>query len=247
MQVLRRFLHIFLIDYESMRAGMLEKLFSSMTACLSILVLLLFVEHIDLGLPFRMLVLASMGASAFLLFVAPHSPMAQPWPVLGGHILSAFIGIACVKAIPNAAIAAALAVLLSIFVMYVLHCLHPPSAATAMIAVLGGTEVHTIGWQFCYEVVAVNAGLMVVLAIILNNLVPGRRYPMRHTHHVHHAQFVQSKNNHRQHPELNEEDFKWAVSQMDGLIDISTEDLIDIYEFALERAQQRKAEIEANA
>ena len=122
--------------------------------------------------------------------------------------------------------------------MHLLHCLHPPSAATALIAVLGGPEVHAIGWQFCYEVVAINAALMVVLAIALNNLVPGRRYPMRHSHHAHHHQFSQQK--HLLYPELLEEDVKWALSQMDGLIDVSAEDLVDIYEFALAHAQARK-------
>ncbi|HSG93405.1 MAG TPA: HPP family protein [Methylotenera sp.] len=90
--------------------------------------------------------------------------------------------------------------------------------------------------QFCYEVVAVNADLMVLLAIILNNVVPGRRYPMLHTHHAHHSQFSQ-----QQHSELLEEDFNWALSQMDGVIDVSAEDLVDIYEFPLERAQTRRA------
>jgi CBS-domain-containing membrane protein len=106
-----------------------------------------------------------------------------------------------------------------------------------MIAVLGGPEVHAIGWQFCYEVVAINAALMVMLAIVLNNLVPGRRYPVLHSHHAHHNQFLQQ---HQQHSELLEEDFKWALSQVDGLIDVSAEDLVDIYEFALERAQSRR-------
>ena len=235
---LKKLIDIVLLGYQPSHTGLWEKLISSVTAGFSILFLLHLVQYVELGLPFKMLVLASMGASAFLLFVTPHSPMAQPWPVIAGHLVSAFIGVACAHWISNASLAAAVAVLLSIFVMHILHCLHPPSAATALIAVLGGPEVHAIGWQFCYEVVAINAALMVVLAIILNNLVPGRRYPMRHSHHAHHHQFAQQK--HLQHPELLEEDFKWALSQMDGLIDVSAEDLVDIYEFALERAQARK-------
>jgi CBS-domain-containing membrane protein len=237
MHKLKNLIAVALRAYQSGHGGLREKLISSVTACLSILILLLVVQYVELGLPFKMLVLASMGASAFLLFVTPHSPMAQPWPVIAGHLISAFIGVACAQWISNAPLAAAVAVLLSIFVMHLLHCLHPPSAATAMIAVLGGPEVHAIGWQFCYEVVAINAALMVMLAIVLNNLVPGRRYPMLHSHHAHHNQFLQQ---HQQHSELLEADFKWALSQMDGLIDVSAEDLVDIYEFALERAQSRR-------
>lgn len=236
MQKLKKLIDRLLAGYQPSHTTMREKLISSVTACFSILVLLLIVQYVALGLPFKMLVLASMGASAFLLFVTPHSPMAQPWPVIAGHLVSAFIGVACAQWISSAPVAAAIAVLLSIFAMHLLHCLHPPSAATAMIAVLGGPEVHAIGWQFCYEVVALNAGLMVLLAIIFNNMAPGRRYPMLHSHHAHHNQFLQQ---HQQHSELLEEDFKWALSQMDGLIDVSAEDLLDIYEFAVERAQAR--------
>ena len=59
-----------------------------------------------------------------------------------------------------------------------------------MIAVLGGPEVHALGWQFCYEIVAINAGTMLVLAVLLNALIPGRRYPMFHSHHPHHEKYA---------------------------------------------------------
>jgi CBS-domain-containing membrane protein len=189
MHKLKNLIAVALRAYQSGHGGLREKLISSVTACLSILILLLVVQYVELGLPFKMLVLASMGASAFLLFVTPHSPMAQPWPVIAGHLISAFIGVACAQWISNAPLAAAV------------------------------------------------AALMVMLAIVLNNLVPGRRYPMLHSHHAHHNQFLQQ---HQQHSELLEADFKWALSQMDGLIDVSAEDLVDIYEFALERAQSRR-------
>ena len=238
MHKLKKMLDSVLANYQSSQAPLREILMSSTAACFSILLLLLIMQYVELGLPFKMLVLASMGASAFLMFVVPHSPLSQPWPVFGGHLVSVFMGVACAQWINNIVLATAIAVLLSIFLMHVLHCLHPPSSATAMIAVLGGPEVHAIGWQFCYEVVAINAGLMVLLAFVLNNLVPGRRYPMRHTHHVHHNQFLQA--NHAQYPELLEEDVKWALRQMDGLIDVNEEDLVDIYEFAVEHAEKRR-------
>lgn len=237
MHKLKKLVSSVLAAYQSSHAPLREKLISSVTASFSILFLLLIVQYVELGLPFKMLVLASMGASAFLMFVFPHSPLSQPWSVFGGHLVSAFMGVACAQWLHSAPLAAAAAVLLSIFVMHLLHCLHPPSTATAMIAVLGGPEVHAIGWQFCYEVVAINAGLMVLLAIIFNNMVSGRRYPMRHSHHAHHHKFSQQQ--YQQYPELLEEDFKWALSQMDGLIDVNAEDLVDIYEFAVERAQSR--------
>jgi len=198
-----------LMAYKASHVPLREKLVSSVAAFAAILLLLLFVQYATYSLPFKLLVLASMGASAFLLFVTPHSPMAQPWPVFGGHLVSALAGVACAQWVGNVALAAALAVLFSILAMYFLHSLHPPSVATAMIAVLGGQEVHAIGWKFCYEVVAINAGLIVLIAFVLNNLVSGRRYPMRHSHHAHHSQFSQAT--HKGFPELQEDDFKWAL------------------------------------
>lgn len=112
MQKLKKLFDAVLIGYQPSHTALKEKLISSITASFSILLLLLIVQHLELGLPFEMLVLASMGASAFLLFVAPHSPMVQPWPVIGGHLLSAFIGVACAQWINSAPLAAAVAVLL---------------------------------------------------------------------------------------------------------------------------------------
>ena len=215
-----------------------EKIVSSAAAFFAIWVLVLAAHQLSAGTSIFLPVLASMGASAFLLFVVPHSPMVQPWPVIGGHLASAAIGVACAIWIPNPTIAAAVAVALSIFFMHCMRCLHPPSAATAMIAVLGGPEIHALGWQFCYEVVAVNAGLILLLAFAINNLIPGRRYPMQHSHHPHHAAF--GKVDHQAHAELNEDDFRWALNQMDGIVDVNEEDLVDLYEFAVEHAQNRQ-------
>jgi CBS-domain-containing membrane protein len=89
MQKLKKLIDVVLVGYQTSQAKLREKLISSFTACFSILILLLVVQYVELGLPFKMLVLASMGASAFLLFVTPHSPMAQPWPVIAGHLVSA--------------------------------------------------------------------------------------------------------------------------------------------------------------
>lgn len=236
--MLNKIMNLLLLGYKTNSIPMREKLMGSITAGLAILCLVFFVDYIDLGLSVKLLVLASMGASAFLLFVVPHSPLAQPWPVLGGHLIAAFIGVACAKWIPAAPLATALAVCLAVFMMYQMHCLHPPAAATAMIAVLGGAEVHAIGWHFCYEVVAINASIMVLLAIILNNLVRGRHYPMRHQHHAHHTQFSQQP--HLEFADLHEQDFKWALGQMEEFIDVNEEDLVDIYEFALEHAESRQ-------
>ena len=81
-------------------------------------------------------VVASTGASAVLFFAAPHSPLAQPCPFVGGHLLSAVLGVCCYQLIPDTFTAAATAVSLAIVFMHFLHCLHPPGGATALMAVM---------------------------------------------------------------------------------------------------------------
>jgi len=227
-----------LTQCKSFCASIREIVFSAIASFVAIFILVILVRYVSFSGTFSLLVLASMGASTFLVFVVPHSPMSQPWPVVGGHLLSSIIGVACAQWLHNPALATATAVALSILVMHWLRCLHPPSAATAMIAVLGGPAIHAMGWQFCYEVVVINAGTMVVLSIIINDLILKRRYPLLHSHHTHHAQFT--KASHPAYAELNEEDFKWALTQLDGVVDVSVEDLVDLYEFAAEHANKQK-------
>ena len=228
----------FFARYKASHPRFSEKLISSVGAFLAIAALTLEIGQISTEFSVVIPVLASMGASTFLLFAVPHSPMAQPWPMLGGHIISALVGVACASLIPHPVLATASAVALAIFAMHMLHCMHPPSAATAMIAVLGGSEVHALGYAFCYEVVALNAVTLLLLALFINNIMPGRRYPMFDSHHPHHERFIAKPV--KQTP-LTEEDFEWALGKMDGFVDVSKEDLLDIYEFALEHAAQRRA------
>ena len=223
---------------QSLLAHTTETVYSAVAAFIAVFVLMLAMHYFSIWASLPLLALAPMGATAYLLFVVPHSPMSQPWPALAGHVLCATIGVACALYIKNPPLAAALAVALSVYSMHILRCMHPPGVATAMIAVLGGTEVHILGWQFSFEVVSINIVVMVLMSIALNNLIPGRRYPLFHTHHPHHSSFI--KANHTPYAELKEEDFTWALTQMDGVIDVSSEDLVDLYEFAVEHARGEK-------
>src|ERR1700749_4126996 len=70
--------------------------------------------------------IAPMGASAVLLFAVPASPLAQPWSIVGGNLVSALIGVTCAAYIDDIALAASLAAALAICAMFALRCLHPP-------------------------------------------------------------------------------------------------------------------------
>ncbi len=125
------------------------------------------------------LMIGSLGASAVLLYGAPRSPLAQPRNLLGGHILSALVGVACWKLLhPFPWLAAALAVSTSLAIMHATRTLHPPGGATALIAVIGSREVHDLG--FLYVVAPCTIGPLVLLAValVVNNISGSRRYPI---------------------------------------------------------------------
>lgn len=118
-----------------------------------------------------------MGAVALLLFIVPTSPLAQPWPVIGGNLLSALVGAGVAHLVADPALAAPLAVGLAILAMSLTRSMHPPGGATALVAVLA-TPADPFAWSFGLLPIAVNAVLLVLLATIFHRL-NGRSYPHR--------------------------------------------------------------------
>jgi len=119
---------------------------------------------------------APMGAAAVLIFAVPASPLAQPWPVLGGNVLSALVGVACHQWLGDTGVAAAVAGGTAVALMFALRCLHPPGGAVALTAVLGGPGIHELGFGFALWPVAVNSLLMLLLALVFHRLA-GHSYP----------------------------------------------------------------------
>lgn len=156
--------------------GHVEKWVSGAGGLTGILGVLL-VSQAYLGLGGSSGLVASMGASAVLLFAVPHGPLSQPWAVFGGHLVSAVIGVACVKLIAQPLAAAALAVALAISAMYYLRCIHPPGGATALTAVAGGDAVHALGFHYVLTPVLLNVCVILMVAIVFNWPFPWRRYP----------------------------------------------------------------------
>jgi CBS-domain-containing membrane protein len=124
------------------------------------------------------LLIGSFGASAVLIYGAIKSPLAQPRNLLGGHLLSALIGVTAFKLLaPHLWLAAALAVATSIALMHATKTLHPPGGATALIAVISGPQVTNLGYYYVLIPVGAGALVMLVVALLVNNLAPQRRYP----------------------------------------------------------------------
>lgn len=124
-------------------------------------------------LPF---VVAPIGASAVLVFAVPTSPLAQPWSVVGGNILSALVGVTVARYVPNIFLAAGLAVGGAILLMSLLRCLHPPGGASALTAVIGSAVVHDAGYAFAFAPVGINSIALVSLGMFFHRM-SGRSYP----------------------------------------------------------------------
>lgn len=124
------------------------------------------------------LMIASIGASAVLVFGAARSPLAQPRNLVGGHLLSAAVGVACWKLLHQQPwLAEAMAVATAIAVMHATRTLHPPGGATALLAVTGSPQIHDLG--FVYVLMPATLGPLILLAVglLFNNIPASRRYP----------------------------------------------------------------------
>jgi len=126
------------------------------------------------------LIIGSFGASAVLIYGAVDSPLAQPRNLIGGHILSAVIGVACYQLfVDQTWLAAPAAVATAIAVMQFTGTVHPPGGATALIAVIGGPGIHDLGYFYVILPVTTGAVLLLIVAMVVNNLAPGRCYPIQ--------------------------------------------------------------------
>ena len=184
------------------------------------------------GLP---LIGASMGASAVLVFAVPHGPLSQPWPVIGGHVISAAIGVAVALLVPNALLAAALAVGLAIGAMHYLRCIHPPGGATALNAVIGGAAIEALGFGYVFVPVLLNALIIVIFGVLVNYPFAWRRYPVA-LHRYLRPIMPERTTWLDDYGHLSREDLTYALKAMDTFIDVTEEDLERIFALATHHA-----------
>lgn len=215
-----------------LHATFAEKLRSGIAGGLAIFILA-WALHLLSQPQYPLLLLGSMAASAVLLYAVPHSPLAQPWNLVGGHLFSALCGWMSMAYIGDPLLAAGTAVGSAIFLMYVLRCLHPPGAATALTLVLGASQFQQMGLAWTALIVVANVLFMLLLALAINNALPFRRYPQMTTPH---APVPKAKET-IIIPE--QQDMEWALVQTDSVMDISVDDLTELYWLAQQRAQER--------
>lgn len=155
---------------EALRAG------AGAGVALGLVGLVLAASGVDLRL--GLFLIAPFGATAVLVFAAPNSPLAQPWPATVGNAVSAVVGVATTLTIGQPALRAAIAVGLSVALMIGCHAVHPPAGAVAMTAALSPETIQSLGFRFVLAPVLVGTLLLVVLAAGYARLT-GRRYPYR--------------------------------------------------------------------
>jgi CBS domain-containing membrane protein len=170
---------------------------------------------------------APIGASALLVFAVPASPLAQPWPVIGGNVISAAVGVAVAHFVPNVALAVGLSLALAMIAMSVLRCLHPPGGASAITAVIGGPAVAHMGYALPFVVMPLNAVLLVAAGWFFHRFSK-HAYPHRA------APKLQAPG------ALHREDIDLALRDMGETFDIDAADLEQLLERAETHAAARR-------
>ncbi|WP_148716225.1 HPP family protein [Chitinolyticbacter meiyuanensis] len=192
---------------ERWRAGLLAVLGIAVTGGLT---------HLLVGAEAVPWLVASMGASSVIVFGLPHSPLGQPWPLVGGQVISALVGVACARYLPASWPVAGLAVGAAIVAMHYTRSLHPPGGAAALTAVIGGESVRQLGFGFALLPVGLNALLLLAVALIANNAVRGRRYP------------TPRESERKPTARVNEADWEAALGRAGEVVDITPEALAEL-------------------
>lgn len=124
--------------------------------------------------------IGSFGATAVLIFGATNSPLAQPRNLIGGHLISAIIGVCVFKLIPDMLwLSSSLSVSLSIVAMQITKTMHPPGGATALIANIGSEKIKNLGFAYILSPVMTGVTILFVIAMIVNNIPKNRNYPYK--------------------------------------------------------------------
>ncbi len=210
------------IGIEILPRNYIEKALSTIGAFVAILAVFLISSSI-MEPDAAVLIVASMGATAVLLFSLPHAAVSQPWPVLAGQVVCALIGVFVGRHIDDPMLAAPLAVAVCTIVMFLGRCVHPPGAATALSAVFASDGIRELGYSFALAPVALNVIILLIIAFLFNAPFSWRRYPSGwHMRKVANASDLAEC-------AISHKDFVEAVRGLDTFIDVSEEDLLKLH------------------
>lgn len=228
-QQFQRFLHLLGVQAGNYRAS--EQLVAALGGLVGILGVLQLTQAV-LGSIATLLIVPSMGASAVLIFGVPHSPLAQPWAVYGGHLLSALVGVSCQMLIPDPVVAAGAAVGGAIAAMHLGRCIHPPGGATALAAVVGGPAVHALGYRYALSPISINCLIILAFGVLFNYPFPWRRYPL------HLMRYIAPPRVQQRWPAVSQQHVIAAMRQLNVVIDVDAEELSQLIQHRLLLAEQ---------
>lgn len=139
-----------------------------------------YIQSLQLPSLENIFLIGSFGASSVLVYGAIQSPLAQPRNLIGGHVVSALVGVTVATFLPDVIwLTAPLAVAFSIVFMQITRTLHPPGGATALIAVSGGTKIASLGYWYVLSPVFTGALILFLVALLFNNVTKNRHYPVK--------------------------------------------------------------------
>lgn len=181
--------------------------------------------------------IAPVGASSIILYGLSHSPLAQPWSVIGSYLAATLAALASSALIPIPQIAAAVAVAASLWLMARLNCIHPPGGALALFLVLEG-PYSLQRMEMTVGLVLLNVVVMLLAAVVVNNFVLRRSYPYGLkpvAANLHQTEDVAPM----QRTGLTHEDLQSAVQALDTFVDVQENELVELYNLAVDHAFDR--------
>ena len=181
--------------------------------------------------------IAPLGASAVVVFTLPHSPVAQPWPIVGSYFFSAVAALLSMALIPQPQVSAAVAVAATIWLMARFNCIHPSGGAIALFIVLDGPyAAERIGPTL--GLVALNGVAILAAALLVNNLILGRSYPYRPKQAGRNIHLTEDSNP-LERSGLTHPDLQSAMKKLGTFVDVQEAELVQIYSLAIEHAFDR--------
>ncbi|KUJ72373.1 HPP family protein [Thiomicrospira sp. WB1] len=124
------------------------------------------------------LLIASLGASSIIVFASPHAPMAQPWSLIMGQLLSGLSGLASWHWFQDPVWAVPVGVTGAILAMLIFQCRHAPGGATAMYFASGAPVVQSLDWALIWGYLLPGLVVLALLGVLYNAPFRWRRYPL---------------------------------------------------------------------
>ncbi|WFE69200.1 HPP family protein [Thiomicrospira sp. R3] len=218
----------FFKNYTSFERNTVKEVLVSTTGVFIALVMVILATRLTHHDNYPWFIIASIGASAIIIFSTPHAPMAQPWAVFIGQTIAALCGLTSWALIKDPSLAVAIAVTATLFFMQLSNARHAPGGATALFIALGPPEVQAYSWSILWLSLLPSLIALTLTAILFNWFFKWRRYPYllmpKNTTKETQALPIQA--------EINHEDLVFATKQLEGYFEMTEEEFMDLYRLA---------------